>query len=160
MGVRDREVIGQWSVTDYVYEAANAFTKAALDDIRWGGDTEGTNPNPLDLGAYAWRPVTYRDLDTAWDDAADSPERQVENALDNDRVVEIVELLALDPWTFGGQLYYDQNGHGTGFWSLGAFEYRELSDLIGYHPWGVEYSFDPDDRPHVTDYVTLRVVSG
>jgi DNA-binding ferritin-like protein (Dps family) len=154
----EREAINGQAVSDYVTDAADAFTRAALDDISWFGDHEGIGANPLDLGAYAWEPVSYHDVDDAWSDEADSPVTQVEEALGTPRAVEIVELLGIDARTFGDRLYCDQNGVGTGFWDMDFSrpEYKELSELIGHRTWQLEYDYDAENDPDGND-VALNV---
>lgn len=158
MDLDDREKIGAYDTQEYIALAADSFTDAALDDLSWAGDAEGRGENPLNLGSYAWAPVKAADVADAYTDDADSPETQIRNALGSDRAVEIVELLGIGPRVFGDRLYYDQNGDGTGFWDMDFSrpEYRELSDLIGYHAWSVEYDYDPETDPD-GDNITLYV---
>lgn len=145
---------------EWISEAADAFTRAALDDITWEGDTEGQGLNPLDLGAHSWEPASSRDVAGAYTDPADSPETQVENAL-SPRAVEIIEALHISATRFGDLLYYDVNGHGTGFWDQDFSDprWRELSNLAGHHPWGVWYGYDEENDPD-GDHVTLSVMNG
>jgi hypothetical protein len=159
MELYDRETINGTDISEWISNAADAFTSAALDDISWSGDHEGTGENPLDLGAHAWAPVSASDVDGAYSDPAESPQTQVENALGDPRAVEIVEILGIDARTFGDRLYCDQNGAGTGFWDMDFSrpEYQELSDLVGHHAWSVEYDYDQESDPDGDSTVKLYV---
>lgn len=148
------EEVNGMETGEYVREAVKAFVRAALDDASWFGDTEGTGEDPLDFGAYQYEPIVGNELDGAYNDPAESPETQIENVLTNARAVEIINDLHIDARTFGDRLYYDQNGHGIGFWDMDFSDsrYRELSDIVGNHPWSVIYDYigDPNEDPDVT----------
>lgn len=159
MELEERETIAGVPTGDYVSRAADAFTREALDDMRWAGDTEGRGLNPLDLHASSWAPVTAWDVAGAYTDDAESPEAQVRNLLENERAADIADALGITPERFGALLYLDQNGHGTGFWDQNFSEpqWGELSGLVSYHTWQVSYDYDPAGDPdgdHVQLYVT------
>ncbi len=46
MTLYDHEEINGTPVSEFIFDAANSFTRAALDDVRWAGDHEGTGANP------------------------------------------------------------------------------------------------------------------
>lgn len=138
---------------EFSQRAVNAFCRAALDDMNWAGDEQGTGEKPGDPGAYMWDspggwPFTeaLSDVkDGAGTSAAEYAEGNINGFLEDQEFCDLIATADLSPEMFGDRLYYSVNGAGTGLWDISRDEAgRKLHEKVGHWDFQVEYRLSDD----------------